>query len=156
MSSNYPHGIDDNTILYLRGDAAKDLSFKNNPVTNDGITLALDSNMGYCYKSVTDKSLLVQNVISYLDYSKDFTFEWYECPYGTATGQSCCFHTMGTRNSVGSVYSHGILYSYVGSTVYMSKTSGQWDMLTGSVFTDRTLNTRVHWAFVKQGTKYTF
>lgn len=155
MSSNYPHGIDDNTILYLRGDAAKDLSFKNNPVTNDGITLTLYSNMGYCYKSVTDKSLLVQNVISYLDYSKDFTFEWYECPYGNATAQSCCFHTMGTRNQTGSVYSHGILYSYAGSATYMSKTSGKWDIFSNSIFTDRTLNTRVHWALVKQGTKYT-
>ena len=67
-------GIDNNTLLYLRGDSFTDLSPDPKTVDNNGVTLANDGIFGKCFKFGSSKPYMS---ISNLSLKGDYTIEFW-------------------------------------------------------------------------------
>lgn len=138
-------GIDNNTLLYLRGDSFKDLSPSNVTITNNGVTL-VDNKLNF--DGVNDLLSIPNDVI---DLDNDFTIEFYihinnSSGYKTILGN-------GASNSS----------SYQGITLYVdnSNTLGCEFGFTSNKYqfkinTSEHINSLAHIAFVKNGSNYTF
>ena len=69
-------GIDNNTLLYLRGDSFNDLSFNQVQLTNNGVTLAEDDLFGKSLDfSVTGKYITIPSASKINFGANDFTFD---------------------------------------------------------------------------------
>ena len=70
-------GIDNNTILYLRGDSFEDLSKNKIEIVNNGVTLINDGNFGKCF-SFKNSSTFMYFVSDLFNFgTEDFTIEFF-------------------------------------------------------------------------------
>ena len=141
-------GIDNNTVLYLRGDSFNDLSLNPKEIVNNGISLLKDSDFGECLDVPSNSYLGINNID--LDGSSSFTIEWVEKM--TSFTHNSCFLTS-SDNSYNSI--KGVLVAFNVSTstntdfTYLCSNASDWDIirdasLSGSLY----LNSIVHKAFV--------
>ena len=151
-------GIDNNTVLYLRGDSFKDLSPKNVQLTNNGVTVV--ENDGLFGKSlnfsVAGKYLTIPQVSKHKFGADNFTIEWYEYVLDTsfATGGAIYSESSdSTSMSLGIMRNanDGYIATNVGS-------NNSWLISYSSVYFDKTvrLKTWVHRALVRNGATLMF
>ena len=149
------HGIDENTVLYLKGEDFTDSSLYNKPITNVGATI--NSN-GKFNKGIelANTRINIDRGMEGVDLSKDFTIDWWEYSTGATTSKSSLFTT---RTATSTTPARAILLGYSGTRLYAgtssATTTATWDIFNGVTVKDKVNNVWVHWAFVKKGTKYT-
>lgn len=143
-----------NNISYLRGDSYNDLTpnATNRVATNYETTI---SNNGYFGKGIqlgsTTGRLTMANGTSGVDWSKDFTIEWWEYSTGASSSSNPGFFlnrvTTGTNQK-------GLLLGYSSGTQIFMGNSG-WNGFSGLTFKTKENNVWVHWRLVKSGTTWT-
>ena len=86
-------GIDNNTLLYLRGDSFIDLSLNNYTVSNDdGMTLTDSDNFGKALDmTVASKRLNILDAVLPTDM---FTIDWWEISKGASTANTALVSTL--------------------------------------------------------------
>lgn len=141
-------GIDKNTVFYLRGDSYNDLSEYSRNITFNSTTIASDPN-GVQGIKLTSGYMLIPNCLEPIDWSKDFTLEWWEYRLSaSADAQGGVFQNR--VNTVSTNVQYGILIGYCGTKIYVGS-AHPWTGLSEIVSKDLTANTWVHWAYVKSG-----
>lgn len=143
-------GIDNNTVLYLRGDEYKDFSLYSNEkeVTNSGTTINQNGKFGPGIQ-LTNGIVSITNGSNRIDWSQDFTIEWWEQVLGTIDGNSALLIT---RVASG-LMQNGILLGLGGSAMYTG--TGVWNGILGAQVKDSEVNVWHHWALVKSGNLWT-
>lgn len=70
-------GIDNNTVLYLRGDSFNDLSLNPKNITNNGVTIINDGNFGKCFNFKNSNTFMyfVSDLFNFG--TNDFTIEFF-------------------------------------------------------------------------------
>ena len=143
-----------NNISYLRGDSYNDLTpnATNRVATNYETTI---SNNGYFGKGIqlgsTTGRLTMDNGTSGVDWSKDFTIEWWEYSTGVSSSSNPGFFV--NRVATGNTQ-NGLLLGYSsGIQIYMG--NSRWNGFSGLTFKTKENNVWVHWRLVKSGTTWT-
>ena len=143
-----------NNISYLRGDSYNDLS----PNTTNRVAINYEtsiSNNGYFGKGIqlgsTTGRLTMDNGTSGVDWSKDFTIEWWEYSTGASSSSNPGFFL--NRVATG-VYQKGLLLGYSsGTQIFMGNSN--WNGFSGATFKNKENNVWVHWRLVKSDTTWT-
>ena len=143
-----------NNISYLRGDSYNDLTpnATNRVATNYETTI---SNNGYFGKGIqlgsTTGRLTMDNGTSGVDWSKDFTIEWWEYSTGDSSSSNPGFFV--NRVATGT-NQNGLLLAYSsGTQIYMGNSG--WNGFSGVTFKNKENDVWVHWRLVKSGTAWT-
>lgn len=146
-------GIDNNTLLYLRGDSFKDLSLNPKTITNNNVTLLEDESIGKCLNVVNGSYLGINDI--HLDGTTSFTIEWTE-KINSYTHDSAFLTSSDSSFNIKS----GILVGFNVNTypnkdfLFFSNNGSYWDLVdrfeSGSV----TLNLSIHKALVFNKEKY--
>lgn len=143
-----------NNISYLRGDSYKDLTpnTTNRVATNYETTI---SNNGYFGKGIqlgsTTGRLTMDNGTLGVDWSKDFTIEWWEYSTGASSSSNPGFFL--NRVATGT-NQNGLLLGYSsGTQIYMGNSG--WNGFSGVTFKNKENNVWAHWRLVKSGTTWT-
>lgn len=147
------YGIDNNTVFFLRGDSYLDLSANNRAMTNYGSVIGGETS-GKFGPGINfhGSRLTVTNGTADINWTGDFTVEWWECVYGSMTdpASGSLFYN---RITTGSNFS-GVLIGYAGTRIYTGNNTASWNGFNSTESKSLTTNTWVHWAFVKQGTTW--
>lgn len=150
MHITYDFGVDENTVLFLRGDSFDDLSANPKIVTNNSTTL--HSNKSFHFDANTDNLLVTEPVASDFDnvLAGDFTIEF--------EGYLLDYTTFGTPFGFINDTNRGLYMHYTSSNVaaYFGKGASytDCDIARNSAFP---LNTWHHLAIVRRGnTGYMF
>lgn len=140
---------DENTILLLHGEEIADSSKDSKTLTNTSVAVSsAQSKFG-------GKSLYFNGsarvTFPAIDFgSGNFTIDWWE--YVTSSSSKSRFSSAYTTGNV----CGGILFGYNSTLVYASSAlNSVWDLIGGTTGLSNTLNTWVHWAFVREGTTLT-
>lgn len=146
-------GIDNNTVLYLRGNEYKDLSIYANSdgrtITNNGTAISQSGKFGQGIQ-LTNGHIMIPKGAYQIDWSTDFTIEWWEYILGTITSDSALFLNRSTTGTA----QMGLLIGYTsGKAIYMGSTT--WNGFSNVTIKDAEVNAWHHWAFVKKGTVWT-
>ena len=143
-----------NNISYLRGDSYNDLTpnATNRVATNYETTI---SNNGYFGKGIqlgsTTGRLTMDNGTSGVDWSKDFTIEWWEYSTGDSSSSNPGFFV--NRVATGT-NQNGLLLAYSsGTQIYMGNSG--WNGFSGVTFKNKENDVWAHWRLVKSGTTWT-
>lgn len=146
-------GIDNNTVLYLRGDSFKDLSLNPKTITNNNVTLLEDESIGKCLNVVNGSYLGINDI--HLDGTTSFTIEWTE-KINSYTHDSAFLTSSDSSFNI----KLGILVGFNVNNypnkdfLYFSNNGSSWDLLdrfeSGSV----TPNLSIHKALVFNKEKY--
>lgn len=142
-------GIDNNTVLYLRGDSFKDLSLNPKSITNNGVTISENGKFSKGLVLGSNQYMQIINGMQGVDLSKDFTIEWWE--YSTLKSSNSAIFT--NKINAGS-FSVGFLLGFEGTKTFMGNSSVNWNGFDATVSKDKTDNIWVHWRFVKKGTQW--
>lgn len=140
---------DANTILLLHGESLLDGSGSGTALTNNGAAVSSTQ-----YKF--GKSLYFDGssniTLPPIDFgSGNFTIDWWEYVTSSSSSSRFCSCYSPLQSGYG-----GILLGYQGTKVYASSSTGSsWDLVKGVAMLSNTLNTWVHWAFVRNGTVLT-
>ena len=134
-------GIDNNTLLYLKGDSLTDLSLNNNSITNNSVTVLEDASIGKYLDFNGSNSYLILNNINLFNFgSGDFTIEFYtKFPYSYMENH----HILGKRASASSDHSYTVNF---GPSSMNFETTGIKLECTMSKFN---INSWQHIAFVR-------
>lgn len=150
MHITYDFGVDENTVLFLRGDSFDDLSANPKIVTNNSTTL--HSNKSFHFDANTDNITVTELVASDFDnvLAGDFTLEFEGYLLGYTTYSTPFGFMNGTNRSLYMHYPSGNVAAYFGK----GATYDNCDISRGSGFP---LNTWHHLAIVRRGnTGYMF
>lgn len=146
-------GIDENTVLYLKGEDFTDSSLYNKPITNVGATINSNGKVNKGIELAKTR-VNIDRGMEGVDLSKDFTIDWWEYSTGaTTTGSGLILN----RTVTNSNYARCFLIGHKGTQLYAGTSSAttSWNIFSGVDVKDKVDNVWVHWAFVKKGTKYT-
>lgn len=142
----------DNTILLLHCEDFTDSSLTPKTLVNNGASVNENGKFGKGINLNSNQSIKIANCIKDLDLTKDFTIDWWEYSTGTTVRNSCLFTN---RFSTNTGYSAGgLLIGYDGKKLYAGEGNG-WSGLADVIIKDKIDNVWVHWALVKQGSKWT-
>lgn len=148
------HGIDENTVLYLKGEDFTDSSLYQKPITNVGATINSNGKVNKGIELAKTR-INIDRGMEGVDLSKDFTIDWWEYSTGatTTTGSGLILN----RTVTNSNYARCFLIGHKGTQLYAGTSSAttSWNIFSGVDVKDKVDNVWVHWAFVKKGTKYT-
>ena len=133
------HGIDENTVFYLRGDSYNDLSLNTKTVTNVGTTVVDNAQF---YKAIQMTSTGSNNCIQStngFDVSNtgDMTIEWWEYSLGAVNTSKPGLFT--NRTKIRTNYAEGLLFGYNGTTLYVGNSGTSWNV-NGTTHKDKELN----------------
>ena len=145
-------GIDENTVLYLKGEDFTDSSLYNKPITNVGATINSNGKVNSGIELAKTR-VNIDRGMEGVDLSKDFTIDWWEYSTGATTGSGLIL----TRTVTNSNYARCFLIGHGGTKLYAGTSSAttSWNIFNAVDVKDKVDNVWVHWAFVKKGTKYT-
>lgn len=147
--AGYLPTIDKNTLLLLHGDALEDSSNFGQEITNSGVVVSANQSKFGGKSLYFDGSSKV--LIPPVDLAgNDFTIDWWE--YVTASSSKTRFCTAFFSDTP---YVLGLLLGFGGTKVYSSSNGSSWDLVSGATMLSNTLNTWVHWAFVRKGNTLT-
>ena len=138
-----------NTILLLHCENFKDDSLNKNSVTNYSANIVSSGKFDKGISLQENQYILTDATI---DPSKDFTIDWWEYSTGkTSSDKALCIN----RNSMPSNHAQGMLIGYNGIGLYTGSGTGSWNGFSSVTIKDKVDNVWVHWALVKQGSKWT-
>ena len=142
-------GIDNNTVLYLRGDSFTDLSLSPKNITNNGLIISDNSIFSKSLDFTIAKNATVI-LPTFLD--KPFTVEWYEYDTGVNQGNTSIFTNV--INASGN-NGFGILCLGTGkrTVINLSSSSASWDICQDKPIGNDILNKWVHRCLVYDGDK---
>lgn len=146
-------GIDENTVLYLKGEDFTDSSLYNKPITNVGATINSNGKVNSGIE-LANTRINIDRGMEGVDLSKDFTIDWWEYSTGATTGSGLILNRTVTNSSY---YGRCFLIGHKGTKLYAGTSSAttSWNIFNAVDVKDKVDNVWVHWAFVKKGTKYT-
>lgn len=133
-------GIDEHTLLYLKGDSFNDLSLNQKTVTATDVSIVDDDLFGKSFKSNTGVIYVPTKEIT-LDGDTSFTIEWFENL--TSADDAGIFNTNERLH-------HGLLLGYYeekGSNIYCSSDGNSWNVIRREVCGGKTFNKWIHKAF---------
>lgn len=143
--------IDNNTMIYLRGDTYNDLSLNPKTVVNTSTTVTTVG--GYTGIKLTNGYLKIIGCLVGLDWSKDMTIEWWEYALATSFTGGGIFQNRSNTTTANT--QNGLLLGYTGKGFHISyNTSWSGGYTTSTGCKDLTLNTWVYWSLVKTGTTW--
>lgn len=139
----------ENTILLLHCEDFKDDSPNKNTVTNYNTNIVTGGKFDKGISLQENQYILTDATI---DLSKDFTIDWWEYSTGkTSSDKALCIN----RNSIPLNHAQGMLIGYNGIGLYTGSGTGSWNGFNSVTIKDKVDNVWVHWALVKQGSKWT-
>ena len=147
--AGYLPTIDKNTLLLLHGDALEDSSNFGQEITNSGVVVSADQSKFGGKSLYFDGSSKV--LIPPVDLAgNDFTIDWWEYVTSSSSKTRFCSAFFTDASLV-----LGLLLGYNATKVYSSSNGSSWDLVSGATMLSNTLNTWVHWAFVRKGNTLT-
>lgn len=133
-------GIDEHTLLYLKGDSFNDLSLNPKTVTAIDVLIVEDDLFGKSFKSNTGLIQIPSEEIA-LNGSTSFTIEWFE---NLISVYDAAIFSTNER------LKHGLLLGYYEgdvSTLYCSSNGSSWDIIRKETCGGKTFNKWIHKAF---------
>ena len=146
-------GIDDNTVLYLRGDNFEDISLNKYPILNEGIIINSDGKFGSCFDFTRESCSMIVNSDVRLPLDI-FTIDWWEKDAGGSTTGSSSFINNLPNSSDSSTRSFHIGKENDSNIVkiWLSSDNSSWDIAQSVPIGSILLNEWVHRAVVNNGT----
>ncbi|MCC0635248.1 MULTISPECIES: LamG-like jellyroll fold domain-containing protein [unclassified Clostridioides] len=133
-------GIDEHTLLYLKGDSFNDLSLNPKTVTAIDVSIVEDDLFGKSFKSNTGLIQIPSEEIT-LNGSTSFTIEWFE---NLISVYDAAIFSTNER------LKHGLLLGYYEgdvSNLYCSSNGSSWDIIRQGTCGGKTFNKWIHKAF---------
>lgn len=140
-------GIDNNTLLYLRGDSFTDLSSNSNVLVNNDVSILSDNTMIKCFQFNGSSSYFTLNDVDIFNLgTSDFTFEfWVKFP-SLSLGNN---HIFGKRSSGRA--NHSYTCNMDDNTIFFmcSSDGGVGSNIVSSPMSNFTINKWHHISFVR-------
>ena len=143
--------IDNNTILYLKGDSFEDSSFYKNSIVNNGITINENGKFGECYDFTSiDGSMCTSSGVKL---PQDvFTIEWWEKnTTNTSTKTSAFVNNIGNATSGSNSFAIGKATGSNNPKIWLSSNGTSWDIAQTIDIGNPCLNEWVHRAVIYNG-----
>ena len=146
-------GIDNNTILYLKGDTFEDSSLYKNSILNNNIAINNNGKFGSCYNFTQNSTSLSTSGGVRLP-QNTFTIDWWEKNITNLADKTTSFINNLPLDTSTSTYSFliGKSTGYSNPRIWISSNNSSWDVAQTIDIGNPCLNEWVHRAVVNDGT----
>ena len=146
-------GIDNNTILYLKGDTFEDSSLYKNSILNNGVTINNSGKFGSCYDFTQNSTSLSTSGGVRLP-QNTFTIDWWEKNITNLADKTTSFINNLPLDTSTSTYSFiiGKSVSHDNPRIWISSNNSSWDVAQTIDIGNPCLNEWVHRAVINDGT----